>query len=390
MRVAVIHEWLESYAGSERALEQILEIYPQAELFCLVDFMPLKDRAFLKGRVANTSFIQKLPFAKTKFRRYLPLFPLAIEQFDLSDFDLVISNSHAVAKGVVVGPRQLHISHCCSPIRYAWDLRDEYLKEAGYDRGCMSWIVRGVLHYLRIWDAGAAQSVDHYVAISEFIAERIRKFYRRDSTVIYPPVDIHGFTLCETKEDFYLAASRQVPYKKIHLIVDAFRRMPSRRLVVIGDGPESKKIANLAAGCPNITLMGYQSTAVLKDHMRRAKAFLFAAKEDFGIIVLEAQACGTPVIAFREGGAWETIRGLGLSDKPSGVFFDEQTPNAIMAAIEHFEQVGQAITPFQCRENAVEFSTERFRRQLSSFVDACFKEHIKRTQTQHFARRADS
>jgi glycosyltransferase involved in cell wall biosynthesis len=386
MRVAVIHEWLESYAGSERTLEQILAIYPEAELFCLVDVIPNTARGFLKGRRANTSFIQDLPFGRKNFRRYLPLFPIAVEQFDLSGFDLVISNSHAVAKGVIVGPKQLHISHCCSPIRYAWDLRDEYLREAGYTKGFMSWIARAVLHYLRIWDAATAQSVDHYIAISEFIGERIRKFYNRESFVVYPPVDVHSFTLCETKEDFYLTASRQVPYKKIHLIVEAFRRMPSRKLVVIGDGPEAAKIAAIGKDCPNVTLMGYQPTSVMVDYMRRARAFLFAAKEDFGIIVLEAQACGTPVIAFREGGAWETVRGLGYTERPTGLFFDEQTPEAIMAAVERFEQEGGAITPQSCRANAEQFSEEHFRQRFSSYVDTCFKAHRSRMENQHFSR----
>jgi len=385
MRVAVIHEWLESYSGSERTLEQILEVFPQAELFCLVDWLPSEERAFLKGRTVKTSFIQQLPFAKKRFRRYLPLFPLAIEQFDLSHFDLVISNSHAVAKGVIVGPRQLHISHCCTPIRYAWDLRDQYLTEASYS-GIKALVARATLHYLRIWDAATAQSVDHYVAISEFVARRIKKFYGRDSVVIYPPVDVHQFTLQENKEDFYLTASRLVPYKKVHEIVEAFRGLPDKKLVVIGGGPESDKIAKLAKSCANITLMGYQPTSVLRDHMRRAKAFLFAAKEDFGIIVLEAQACGTPVIAFREGGSWETVRGLGVTDKPTGIFFDSQTPDAIIEAVRRFEREGSAIRPAACRANAMEFSQERFREQLTNFVEERFNYHSEQRQTQHFSR----
>lgn len=388
MKVAVIHEWLETFAGSERTLEQILGLYPQAELFCIVDNLPDQARGFLKGRKITTSFIQRLPFAKAKFRRYLPLFPLAVEQFDLSGFDLVISNSHAVAKGVTVGPKQLHICYCCSPIRYAWDLRDDYLQQAGFSRGISSWIARIMLHYMRIWDAATAQSVDQYIAISEFIGERIRKFYGRNSVVIYPPVDVGGFPLVENKENFYLTASRQVHYKKTHLIVEAFRRMPDKQLVVIGDGPEANSLALLAKGAPNIKLMGYQSTAVLKDQMQKAKAFLFAAKEDFGIIVLEAQACGTPVIAFREGGAWETIRGVGLTENPTGLFFDEQSAESIMDAVNLFEQKTESILPEACSKNASEFSIDVFRERFSGFVEACYKEHENRLKQQRFSRPA--
>lgn len=368
MRVAVIHEWLTSYAGSERTLEQILKIFPGADVFCLVDFLPEAERGFLGGARVQTSFLQRMPFARKNFRRYLLLFPLAVEQFDLAGYDLVVSNSHSVAKGATIHPHQLHISLCCSPIRYAWDLRDEYLREAGVKKGLKLWIARMILHYLRIWDAATSHSVDHYVAISHFIARRIRKFYGRSSTVIYPPVDVEGFAMRTEKDDFYLAASRQVPYKKVHLIVEAFRNMPSRKLVVIGDGPESEKIAAMAKGAPNITLMGYQPTGVLKDHMQRAKAFLFAAKEDFGIIVLEAQACGTPVIAYREGGSSETVRDLGAADEPTGLLFDEQSAKAIEAAVDRFEILGGAITAQNCRANAEKFATDQFRSQLEAFI----------------------
>jgi glycosyltransferase involved in cell wall biosynthesis len=366
MRVAIVHEWLESYAGSERTLEQLLLTFPDAELFCLVDFLPDNQRHFLHGRTAQTSFIQRLPFAKRRFRSYLPLFPLAIEQFDLSGFDVVISNSHAVAKGVIVGPRQMHISHCCSPMRYAWDLRDEYLREANLTRGLKANIARAVLHYLRIWDAATAQSVDEFIAISHFVAARIKKFYGRSSVIVYPPVDVGGFTLHEQKEDFYLAASRQVPYKRIDVIAEAFRRMPDRKLVIIGDGPQAEKIAEIAKGSPNISLLGYQPFSVMKDHMQRAKAFLFAAKEDFGIIVLEAQACGTPVIAYGEGGALETVVGVGPAR--TGLFFDQQTPEAIIAAVERFEAEKASFKPAACRANAEQFSPDVFRRHIANFV----------------------
>jgi glycosyltransferase involved in cell wall biosynthesis len=378
MRIAIIHEWLESYAGSERTLEQILLTFPEAELFSLVDFLPEKQRFFLHGHKPHLSFIQNLPFAEKKFRNYLPLFPLAVEQYDLSSFDVVISNSHAFAKGVLVGPKQLHISHCCSPIRYAWDLRDQYLQEAGITRGLKSWFVRLVLSRIRIWDAVSAQSVDEYVAISHFIAARIKKFYGRDSVVLYPPVDVASFTLNEQKEDFYLAASRQVPYKKIDIIVEAFKRMPHRKLVVIGDGTEAAKINRIAENCPNIQLMGYQPFSVMKEKMQKAKAFLFAAKEDFGIIVLEAQACGTPVIAFGEGGALETV--IDNDEKRTGYFFTEQTPEAVITAVTRFEAEGGTIKPADCRANAERFTPEIYRKKMRKFVLEKYELHKQRVE----------
>lgn len=373
MRVAVVHEWLESYAGSERTMEQILLAFPEADLYSLVDVLPNDQRFFLHGHDVRTSFIQKLPFAKKKFRNYLPLFSLAVEQYDLSSYDIIISNSHAFSKGVLVGPNQLHVSLCCSPIRYAWDLRDQYLQEAGMTRGVKSWLARLILSKIRIWDAISAQSVDEYIAISHFIAARIKKFYRRDSVVLYPPVDVRSFTLCEQKENFYLAASRQVPYKKIGIIVEAFKRMPNHKLVVIGNGSEASKIANIAKGCPNIHLMGYQPFAVMKEKMQKAKAFLFAAKEDFGIVVLEAQACGTPVLAFGEGGALETV----VDDDAgrTGFFFNEQTPEAIIAAVERFEAEGGGIKAADCRANAERFAPEIFRSKIRRFVLEKYEAH---------------
>jgi glycosyltransferase involved in cell wall biosynthesis len=297
--------------------------------------------------------------------------PLAVEQFDLSGYDLILSNNHAVAKGVIVGPDQLHMSYVQSPMRYAWDLQSQYLREAGLDWGVKSWLVRWLLHLMRSWDRHSANGVDVFLANSRFIARRIWRVYRRESKVLYPPVDVSGFSLRETKEDFYLTASRMVPYKRMDLIVEAFRDMPDKTLVVIGDGPEMARIR--AEAGPNVTIMGYQSFEVLRDHLQRARAFLFAAEEDFGILPVEAQACGTPVIAFGKGGALETIRGQ-ADDRPTGVFFAEQTPASIQAAVSIFEGMQYQITPKQCRENAMRFSTQRFQREYFEFVMAAWKE----------------
>jgi glycosyltransferase involved in cell wall biosynthesis len=363
MRIAFVHEWLVSYSGSERVLEQMLKCFPEADLFCLIDFLPPSDRFFILNKPVRTTFIQRLPFARTKYRLYLPLMPLAIEQLDMSGYDLVISSNHAVAKGVITGPDQLHICMCYSPIRYAWDMQHQYLSESGLESGLKGWIAKWMLHKMRLWDARSEKGVDHFIAISGFIARRVWKVYKRKSTVIYPPVDVESFVLREQKQDFYLAASRLVPYKKMDLIVEAFLSMPDKRLVVIGDGPGFAKIRRRVA--PNVELLGYQEFKVLRDHMQRAKAFIFAAEEDFGIAPIEAQACGTPVIAYSKGGATETIKGLECAE-PTGVFFDTQTVEAIVDAVARFEKI--TISPTACRENAMRFSVERFLREFGEYV----------------------
>ena len=367
MRIAIIHEWLVTYAGSERVLEQMLAVYPDADLFCVIDFLDDQSRDFILGKKPTTTFIQHLPKARSKYRSYLPLMPLAIEQLDLSGYDLVISSSHAVAKGVLTGPDQLHVSCIYSPIRYAWDLQNQYLKEAGLDRGIKGWLAKWILHKIRLWDARTANGVDSFIAISHFIARRIKKSYRLESTVIYPPVDIHAFTQVDNKESFYLAASRMVPYKRIDLIVEAFSKMPDRRLVVIGDGPEFNKVKAKAG--KNIEILGYQEFGVLKDHMQRARAFVYAAEEDFGIIPLEAQACGTPVIAYGKGALLETIRDLASHEEPTGVFFKSQTVESIKETVEYFEKNMEGITPEACRKNAERFAPEVFRENFSRFVE---------------------
>jgi len=367
LRIAIVHDWLTVYAGAERVLEQILDCYPNASLYSTVDFLSASDRTFLKGRSVTTSFIQKLPFAKTKYRSYLPLMPLAVEQFDLSQYDVIVSSSHAVAKGALTGPDQVHICICYSPMRYAWDLQHQYLQESGLSTGLKGWIAKYFLHKLRIWDLRTANGVDHFIALSEFIARRIQKFYRREAVVIYPPVALDDFTLAENKGNFYLTNSRLVPYKKIDLIVRSFAQMPTKQLIVIGDGPELAKIK--ACATSNVTLMGYQPFEILLDYLRSAKAFIFAAEEDFGIAPLEAQACGTPVIAFGKGGVLETIQGLPDQENPTGLFFFEQTEEAICHAVASFEQDPGRISPEACRANAMRFSQAQFCMQLTDFIE---------------------
>lgn len=366
VRVAIVHDWLVTYAGSERVLEQMLQVFPDADLYSLIDFMPEGERGFLRGRPVKTSFVQRLPFARTRYRQYLPILPLAIEQFDVATYDLVISSSHAVAKGILTGPDQIHLCMCYSPIRYAWDLQHQYLRETGLDRGLRSALARYLLHRIRVWDVRTANGVDGFMAISRFIARRIWKAYRRESTVIYPPVDIEAFQPGPAKEDFYVTASRMVPYKRMDLIVEAFAGMPDRRLVVIGDGPEMARVR--ARAKPNIEFLGYQPFPVLRDHLQRARAFVFAAEEDFGIAPVEAQACGTPVIGYGKGGLRETIRGAD-ADEPTGVLFDQQSAEAIRSAVERFEVGAEAFSPAACRANAMRFAPERFRAELRQYVE---------------------
>jgi glycosyltransferase involved in cell wall biosynthesis len=370
MKTAIVHDWLVTYAGAERVLEQMLAVYPEADLYSLIDFVPPAERAFLGGRRVHTSFLQRLPGIRRRYRNALPLMPLAIEQFDLSDYDLVLSSSHAVAKGVLTGPDQLHLCMCYSPMRYAWDLQHQYLRETGLDRGIKGALARGMLHRVRVWDQHTANGVDGFIAISRYIARRIWKAYRRESSVIYPPVDVEGFTPHGTSESFYVTASRMVPYKRIDLIVEAFAAMPERQLVVIGDGPEAKRLR--ATTAPNVRFLGQQGFTELRDHLRRARAFVFAAEEDFGIAPLEAQACGTPVIGFGKGGVRETVIGLDDPD-PTGVFFEEHTVASLVAAVACFEREQHRISPIACRANAARFSPERFRTELRAYVDGAVR-----------------
>lgn len=366
MKIAIVHEWFDTYAGSEKVLEQILNVYPEADLFAVVDFLPKGKRGFIKDKNVITTFIQNLPKAKDKFRKYLPLMPLAIEQLDLSKYDVIISNSHCVAKGVITGPNQLHISYVHSPMRYAWDLQHQYLREANLTKGFKGWLAKAILHYMRLWDFRTSNNVDYFLCNSNYIVRRINKCYRREATVIYPPVAINDFTLCTEKEDFYLTASRMVPYKKIDLIVEAFSKMPDKKLVVIGDGSEMSKVKAKAKS--NVCIMGYQSFKVLKEKMQKAKAFVFAAEEDFGIVPVEAQACGTPVIAYEKGGSLETVRGLD-KENPTGIFFQEQTVESIIQAVNEFEEKRELFTPQNCREYAECFSEDRFRKEFKAFVE---------------------
>jgi glycosyltransferase involved in cell wall biosynthesis len=333
MKVAIVHDWLVAPGGAEKVLEQIIECFPRADVFGVVEF--LEDRSPLAGKPVTTSFIQRLPFARTRYRTYLPLMPLAVERFDLSSYDLIITSSCAVAKGVRVGPEQTHISYVHSMMRYVWD-QQQYLRDANLLRGPKSWAARVMLHYLRGWDAQSAKGVDRLIANSQSVARRMMKAYRRDAAVIPPPVAVNEFELRTRKDDFYLTVSRMVPHKRVDLIVEAFNATPQRKLIVIGDGPQMASIRAMAG--PNVMILGYQPRGVLKEYLARARAFVFAAEEDFGIVPLEAQACGTPVIAFGKGGALDAVVPVG-DLHPTGVLFARQTVVSVLDAIDRLERL---------------------------------------------------
>ncbi len=378
MKVAIVHEWLEHYAGSERVLEQLLAIWPDADLFALADFVAPAERGFLGGRSVKTSFIQRLPFARKHFRNYLGLMPLAIEQFDLSAYDVVISSNHAVAKGVITGPNQLHVSYVHSPMRYAWDLQAQYLRQSGLEHGLKGAYVRWLLHRLRQWDRNCSAGVDVFVANSSYIADRIRKAYRRDAIVVPPPVEVERFAppeatlsgpslLAPRKDAPYLVASRFVPYKRIELIVQAFAGMPDRQLLVVGAGPGERLVRQAAAGAANIDIRPPASQDALVTLMQQARAFVFAAEEDFGITMAEAQASGTPVIAFGRGGARDIVVDTDR-ERPTGVLFAAQSVAAITHAVQRFEAMEHRITAASCRENAARFAPRLFRERMQSVV----------------------
>ncbi len=380
MKKALVHDWLNDFGGAERCVESFTNIWDDFEVYSLIDFLSDKDREIiLKGKKAQTSFIQNLPFAKKKYRNYLPLFPLAVEQFDLSEYEVILSSSHAVAKGVLTRPDQLHISYVYSPIRYAWDLHFQYLRESGLDKGLKGWLAKYFLHKIRLWDVSTAHRVDHYIAISHYIARRIEKIYGKKADVIYPPVDTSSFTIGDITEDYYVTSSRMVPYKKIDLIVEAMSQT-NHKLIVIGTGPDWEKIKAKAG--KNVELLGYQSFEDMKNIIQKSKAYIFAAEEDFGIAPIEAQACGTPVIAFGKGAALETIIGSyahirNVKESDTGIFFEEQSMPSLLNAVELFEKNSSKFNKVTIRQNALRFSKERFEKEFEEKVNSIYKEWKK-------------
>lgn len=358
---AVVHEWLVSRAGSEKVVEQLLAVCPQADVFSLVEFLEPEAVSLIPpGTQVQTSFIQNLPWARRHFRQYLPLMPLAIEQFDLSAYDLVVSSNHAVAKGVLTRPHQLHVSYVHTPIRYAWDLQQQYLQQAGLTSGAKSALTRIILHYMRLWDLAAAHRVDCFVANSRYVARRIWKTYRRPATVIYPPVAVDRFRWQQPREDFYLTVSRCVPYKRVDLTIEAFNRL-GLPLVVIGDGPALASLQKNAKS--TITFLRNPPDAVVSDYMERCRGFVFPAEEDFGITVVEAQAAGAPVIAYGKGGCAETV-----IDGKTGVLFTQQTVDHLVQAVQYFDGHRHQFEAEIIRYQAETFSETRFQQEIAAYL----------------------
>jgi glycosyltransferase involved in cell wall biosynthesis len=370
MRVAVVHDWLYTVGGAERVLREILKCYPNADVFSLFDVLTPKDRAFIGIGQTKTSFLQSMPFIRTHHRMYLPLAPLAVEQFDLSDYDLVISSSYAVAKGVLTGPNQVHVAYVHSPMRYAWDLQHVYLRETGYSHGVKSAIARIVMHYMRVWDTRTAHGPDAIVANSHFVAQRIKKIYGRAAHVIHPPVALSNHMTDIPRGTHFLAASRLVPYKNIGAIIEAFRHLPNLELIVAGDGPDAERLKKSASG--NVSFVGFVSDEELRHLMASARAFIFAAEEDFGIVVVEALSEGAPVIALGRGGALETI-----SDSPphrTGMFFSSPDPKEIEKCVLAFLKKENAFSRLTCHKQSHKFSEERFRAEFRSFVNSAMED----------------
>lgn len=358
MKVAVIHYWLVSWRGGEAVLEAILKSFPEADLFSHVYKPEVVNNSPLKGRTIRTTFIQKLPFASRLYQKYLPLMPLALEQIDLSGYDLVISCESGPAKGVVVPPHVHHVCYCHTPMRYVWDMYHDYLRESGL---LTRLLMRPLIHYMRLWDRLSADRVDHFIANSHFVATRISKFYRRKATVIHPPVSLEEIAeVSHTDDGFYLCIGALVRYKKADLAVRAFNqlRLP---LVVIGDGELYELIKRIAG--PTVTILGRQSRASILDHYRRCKAVIFPALEDFGIVPIEAMATGKPVIAYARGGALETV-----IDGLSGLHFQEQTENSLAAAVQRLESGEVRFDPHAIRMHAQKFGMSRFHYQLVEFI----------------------
>ncbi len=367
-RVAIVHEWLVHPAGSELVLRELVALCPGADVYCLVDGLSDADRSALGVGRPRTTWLQRIPGAVRHYQKLLPLMPAAIGALDMAGYDLVISSNHAVAKGVRVPAGVPHLCYCHSPMRYAWDLRGTYLREAGLDRGVRGWLANRLLDRLQRWDRATAAGVTQFIANSTFVAARIRRAYGRDAVVIHPPVDTEYFTPEPSVErgPHYLAASRLVGYKRIPLLVEAFRHLPDRELVVVGDGPDRARVA--AAAGPNVHLMGHLSREALRHQFRRARALLFAAEEDFGILPVEAQGCGCPVIAYGAGGIEDSI----ITDPGparTGSFFPEPSVESILAAIHAFESA-PPISPNACRQNATRFGIPQFHAAISSLLAA--------------------
>lgn len=376
-RIAVVHDWCPYFRGGERVLARICRIFPNAEVFTLFDFLPkeIKDQYF-QDVVFHSSAANRLPMVQKYYRSLFFLCPFLIEQFDVTGYDAVISSSAAFARGVLTRPDQPHLCYVHSPIRYAWDEQFSYLEQGRLGFGPKGLLFRYLLHNLRTWDTRTAHGPDLMLANSSYVRSRIQRIYGRESQVVFPPVAIDELEYVADKDDYYVTASFLAPYKRTDLVIQAFNDMPSRRLVVVGEGQQSKSLRALAG--PNVRFTGYLPRHEYVRTVATARAMVFAGCEDFGIALAEAQACGTPLIAFCRGGAQDIVRPLGRTEEPTGILFGTQSVAALKEAIAVFEQNQPAITPQACRSNAARFSEDRFDLAMLKALAATHAVHARR------------
>lgn len=378
LRVAIVHYWFIGRAGGERVVEALAEIFPQADIFSLVaDHATLPP--ILQDRKLQTSFLQRIPGAKKFHRHFLLLQPLALEQFDLSDYDLVISSESGPAKGVITSSKTCHICYCHSPMRYIWDMYPEYRRAMGFlTRAVFSFTA----HYIRLWDHASASRVDYFVANSGFVASRIRKYYGRDSTVIHPPVDVSVGKISGQKDGaYYIAVGRLVEYKRFDLVIAACTKL-QRRLKIIGVGPQERVLRRMAGS--TVEFLGRVSDAELREHLAGCRALLFPGEEDFGIVPVEAQSFGKPVVAYASGGVLETVRGIfpdeAVVENPTGVFFTEKSLSGLTRAMLQFESMEQEFRPENIRKHSLQFDSAIFKQQISDFIASAVRDFRTRNQ----------
>lgn len=368
-RIAVVHDWCPNFRGGERVLAQICKQFPNAEVFTLFDFLPAEVKEqYFRDVEFHTSAANRLPMVQKFYRSLFFLCPFLIEQFDVTGYDAVISSSAAFSRGVITRPDQPHLCYVHSPVRYAWDEQFSYLQQGHLGFGPKGMLYRYMLHRLRTWDTRTAHGPDLMLANSNYVRSRIQHIYGRDARVVFPPVALAELPCVEDKDDYYVCASFLAPYKRTDLVIRAFNEMPSRRLVIVGEGQQSASLRALAG--PNVTFSGYLPRQDYVDTLARAKAMVFAGCEDFGIALAEAQACGTPLIAFGRGGAVDIVQRLGASAEPTGVLFKAQTVEHLKEAVERFEENSHAIAPRACSMNAARFSEENFDRAILESLGA--------------------
>lgn len=357
MRIALVHDYLVQYGGGERVLEALCELFPRAPIYTLV-YDEKNILGAFKDRMIRTSFLQKIPLARSKHRLFPLLMPLAIEEFDLGKYDLVISSSNSYAKGI--NTTSTHICYCHTPMRYAWDDCHKYLREFGYP-SILKKIVPFAMNYIRVWDRISAERVDHYIANSRCVANRIKKYYRKDSNIIYPPVDISRFRINSKIENYFLIVSRLLPYKRFDIAIQAFKKLGAP-LKIIGEGPDEKRLKKMAHGANNIEFLGRLPDNKVVEYFSKCQAFIFPSEEDFGIVQVEAMASGRPVIAYRAGGALEIVE-----EKKTGLFFNEQTPESLEQALIGFKSVN--FDPDVIRESAKRFNKDVFKKKFKEFIE---------------------